>query len=101
MKKFSATPCKHLRDQVEALFKQGYKLKQKNSNEGEDKCNAKLRKAILEVCKNQCIVEDCEEKNNLQIHRIIPGYLGGKYSLMNCDALCPDHHKQRHSGEFT
>jgi hypothetical protein len=98
--KIQATPCKHLKPQVEALFKQGYKIKQKNSYEGSDTCTAAIRKGVLELCKHQCVEFDCSETNNLQIHRIIPGYLGGKYSLTNCDALCPTHHKKRHAGEF-
>lgn len=100
MIKYSATPCKHLSKQVDALFKQGYKFKENKTNEGEDKCSNKLRLAILKTCNNTCSTEGCNETENLNTHRILAGAYGGKYSLINCIALCPEHHKQRHAGEF-
>ena len=99
--KYTEEDCKHLRPQVEALFKQGYEIEIKSTNDGAETCNVKLRKAVIQACKGQCHREDCNETENLKIHRMQPGYMGGKYGLMNCVALCDYHHKQVHSGEFT
>ena len=92
--KIEAEPCKHLKYQVDALINQGYEIKKKGSSEGEDICTMKLRRAVLKACKDQCHYGGCEETQGLEIHRQTPGYLGGKYSLVNCVALCNRHHKE-------
>ena len=94
MTRHTANPCKHLKPSVEALFKQGYEIEKKFSNEGEETCSVKLRKAVIMACKGQCNRSDCTETENLEIHRQIPKTHGGKYSLMNCVALCRKHHQE-------
>ena len=91
--KFVGFPCKHLLSVVNALKLQGYKFKELTAGIGLDKCTPKLRKIILEVYKNECSVEGCEETTGLEIHRITPGVNGGKYSLMNCEPRCKKHHQ--------
>lgn len=96
--KIKSMPCKHLKIATDALLKQGYKLKEYNNQEGENICSTKLRKQLLELYKNECL--DCQSKEDLRIHRLNPGYLDGKYSLMNCVVLCLSCHKRRHENEF-
>ena len=99
--KFRAEPCKHLAHAIDALQYQGYLIQPVRIHEGSDKCTAEIRRGVIMACKGMCNFENCEETEHLQIHRQIPGYLGGKYSLMNCVALCPKHHKLIHQREFT
>lgn len=100
MIKFRANPCKHLKNQVDALIKQGYTFKENHIDEGSDKCTKKIREGVLKTCKNRCSTSGCKNTENLNIHRLNPGYNGGKYSLMNCIALCPPCHRERHYKEF-
>lgn len=47
--------------------------------------------------------ENChkvKESNELQIHRIRRGYMGGEYILNNVKVICNDCHKLFHYGEF-
>ncbi len=47
-------------------------------------------KALFELAENQC--EDCDSTENLEIHRITQGYLGGTYLPRNCKILCHSCH---------
>ena len=98
--KYFSTPCKHLQPLVEALIKQGYKLKVPQEMIGSDKCSAKLRKELLERANYKCEADNCEETEFLEIHRRTRKNNGGKYNEKNCTVLCKSCHKIRHSGEF-
>lgn len=98
--KYKTSPCKHLKMPINALLKQGYNFKQITYDKGLDKITPKLKKQLLSLYKNQCATENCHN-TNLEFHRIIPGYLGGKYNLTNVIVLCSACHKRRHSKEFT
>ena len=101
MTRYSANPCKHLIPQVEALIKQGYKFKENNYSDGDDICSTKLKEQLKKLYKGKCATEGCNKTENLTVHRLIPKYVGGKYSLTNCILLCAECHRKRHEGEFT
>lgn len=97
--KYFAEPCKHLRPFVQALEKQGYKLKIPEEMIGSDKLTQALRRKLLERANYKCEC-GCEGKDNLEIHRKTRGSNGGKYNMTNCIVLTHECHKIRHSNEF-
>ena len=58
---------------------------------GVKKRTPKQTKVLMELANNEC--EDCGSKDNLEIHRITPGYKGGTYLPRNCKILCKECHK--------
>lgn len=45
-----------------------------------------------------CMVQDCDYDKTYDIHRLVPGKLGGEYKLGNMFAICPMHHAEEHRG---
>lgn len=89
-KKIYAEPCKHLKKITEALEKIGYKFKIPKM-EGTDKPTAELKRLLIERSEGICERKGCN--NPIQeIHRQIPGVMGGKYNGWNCVYLCGDCH---------
>jgi len=43
---------------------------------------------------------DCNITTGLEVHRIIRGNKGGKYTIKNIQILCSKHHSARHFKEF-
>lgn len=41
-----------------------------------------------------CMVEGCTYSKTYDIHRFIPGKLGGEYVIGNMFAICPNHHAE-------
>jgi hypothetical protein len=60
--------------------------------------NKKNKQLLIELADNKC--EQCDETENLEIHRIRRGYQGGTYNWRNCMVLCHKHHKMIHGNEF-
>lgn len=58
------------------------------------------KKQIFKRSHKQCLI--CEESNYdiLDVHRILPGSQGGKYSEWNMVCLCSNCHRKVHSGEI-
>lgn len=98
--KYYSTPCKHLKPFVEALEKQGYKLKVLKGMIGADKLTPKLREKLLNRANHICEC-GCGGSENLQIHRKIRKTEGGKYNMENCIVLTKEHHELRHSNEYS
>lgn len=98
--KVFAEPCKHLKLIVEALEKQGYRLKQQKKENGSDSPSRTLKNALFERARNKCENPHCQNTDFLTIHRIIRGGNGGKYNMENCEVLCTECHRNRHYGEF-
>lgn len=98
--KYYATPCKHLKQAVEALERIGYKLKKPKELMGPDKLTKKLRKQLLERANYKCESPRCEATELLKIHRKTRGSNGGKYNMENCIVLCKECHDLRHANEF-
>ncbi len=44
------------------------------------------------------MIQGCEYRRTLDIHRLKPGKDGGKYEIGNAFALCPNHHAEVHRG---
>jgi nitrate/TMAO reductase-like tetraheme cytochrome c subunit len=66
-----------------------------------EKLSEKKKELLKEFVSFTC--ENCHKKkesNELQIHRINRGYMGGAYCLRNIEVICLDCHKRFHSGEF-
>lgn len=64
--------------------------------------NKKRKKLLCELVEYCC--ELCHKEfqfEELQIHRIRRGNVGGTYEHRNCQVLCIKHHKLIHSNEFT
>lgn len=55
-----------------------------------------LRKKI----NNKCLFCGEADKNVLDVHRILPGKDGGKYTLPNTVRCCANCHRKCHSGEI-
>jgi DNA-directed RNA polymerase subunit RPC12/RpoP len=54
----------------------------------------KLRERIVKRDGNGCLI--CKSQNKIHVHRIIPGGLGGKYTIENTVILCSTHHAEVH-----
>lgn len=98
--KYFAEPCKHLKPIVEALESQGYTLKIPEEMIGSDKLTPKLKEQLLERANYKCQADNCEETENLEIHRKTRQSNNGKYNEKNCVVLCSECHKMRHYKEF-
>lgn len=46
----------------------------------------------------KCMVSSCNYEKTHDVHRFIEGKNGGKYSIENTFALCPNHHAEYHRG---
>ena len=90
-KKHYAEPCKHLRVITAALEKINYKFKIPKM-EGTERPTAELKRFLIERSNGICERKYCEEFA-AEIHRIIPGVMGGKYSKENCVFICSDCHE--------
>ena len=52
-----------------------------------------LTRATLRYQQNgRCVFPNCKKERGLQLHRCLPGYLGGEYSEDNCVLVCAQHH---------
>lgn len=101
--KYFATPCKHLKEVVNALEKSGYKLKVPKEMMGLDKLTPALRKVLLERANYKCENSACGSDLRLEIHRKTRKSNGGKYNLENCKVLCWECHRGStgiHGNEF-
>lgn len=45
-----------------------------------------------------CMVQGCDYGRTLDVHRLVEGKDGGKYSLGNMFMICPNHHAEIHRG---
>ena len=80
--KYFSIPCKHLKPIVEALEKQGYKLKVPKEMVGSDRCTAELKRFLFERSGGLC---ECGCGRVAQeVHRKVPKINGGKYNEWNC-----------------
>ena len=64
--------------------------------------NQKFKKTLCELYNYRC--ELCKKEfplNELEIHRIRRGNIGGKYEPRNCMCLCKACHRLIHGREFT
>ena len=43
---------------------------------------------------NECMIIGCNYNTCFDIHRFIPGKLGGKYEIGNMFMICPNHHAE-------
>jgi hypothetical protein len=88
-KKYSAKPCKHLINYIKFYEAEGYLM---------------ITKKLIEIDKMKFIFnkkcEICGEENSLQVHRIIRGNNGGKYTESNCKVVCKRSHSKVHQHEF-
>lgn len=99
--KVEAAPCKHLSPIINSLLENGLKLKKYTDTSGQDKLTKELREKILRVWGNECFFNNCEVKENLEIHHLDRKSNGGKYSILNCRPYCSEHHKLLNSNEFS
>lgn len=97
--KYYATPCIHVIRVFDGLIQAGFSLKVPIINEGPTKCTPKIRAAVLEVWGAECFFYGCNETEGLEIHRLIPGFAGGRYSTLNCRPECNLHHKKIHENQ--
>ena len=58
----------------------------------------KIKEMLIEMVGHRC--EECQTKENLEIHRIIRGNKGGEYIPRNIKILCRKCHKKYHELEF-
>jgi len=63
-----------------------------------ENCKRWLREAYIKAVNNKC--EMCGSKEDLQIHRIKRGNVGGEYIPSNCKVLCKKCHRRVHENEF-
>ncbi len=63
--------------------------------------NKKFKELLCELVNSRCeLCHIAYTKNNLHIHRIRRGSVGGLYEHRNCKVLCRKCHGLIHSGEF-
>lgn len=63
--------------------------------------NQKFKRLLCEIVEFKCeLCRKIFKLEDLQIHRIRRGNIGGKYEHRNCQVLCTLHHKLIHSNEF-
>lgn len=61
----------------------------------------KFKRLLCEIYDYKCeLCRKVYKPEELQIHRIRRGNVGGKYEPRNCQVLCVSHHKLIHSNEF-
>ncbi len=60
---------------------------------------SKLQKKVLISLVKKCEVVTCKNKENLEIHRIKRGNVGGEYLPHNIKIFCQTCHKKIHSNE--
>lgn len=53
-----------------------------------------LKAKISQIDGEGCLL--CNKRERLHVHRIIPGALGGRYTLKNSVMLCHEHHAEVH-----
>lgn len=54
---------------------------------------------FTQVCNQKsCAIEGCDYDKTYDMHRVVPGRLGGKYEIGNMFALCPNHHAEIERG---
>lgn len=60
-----------------------------------------INKKIYKLSQGECRI--CGEKDPavLDVHRIVPGCEGGKYTKMNSVSLCCKCHRRVHDGQIT
>lgn len=97
--KYYSTPCIHTAREYQELISEGYTLKIPTIEKGPMKLTPKIRDAILEVWGKECWIAECNETEDIDIHRLIPGYKGGPYSILNGRPCCNKHHKLIHSAD--
>ena len=73
-------------------YKQNNGTKQEYKNPSERNLNF-LREKFNFSC---CMFENCTYNRTYDIHRLIPGNLGGEYVIGNMFAICPNHHAEIH-----
>lgn len=61
----------------------------------------KLRKQVLIRDKYTCQGYNCNKKERLNVHHIVPVSLGGKNKLTNLVTLCIECHQKTHNSNFT
>lgn len=100
------TLCKHRKAVI--IKRELLKNNSKNSDEiieyvpettkqnGLNKLTPRQKQAIKELVENKCqFCGKSSEEVSLEIHRIKPGYKGGKYTIGNIQVLCQKCHDQR------
>jgi hypothetical protein len=61
---------------------------------GRNRSKAKLE--LLEA--TECMVLGCKYNLTLDVHRVVPGRMGGEYVVGNMFAICPNHHAEVERG---
>ena len=62
----------------------------------QSKQQRRLRELVEHFNIKCCMVENCDYNKTYDVHRLIPGKLGGKYEIGNMFAICPNHHAEFH-----
>ena len=60
-----------------------------------------MNKRIKKLIDKRCYICDDPRGHLLDVHRIIPGSQGGKYTHANTVTLCVSHHRSIHSDSPT
>lgn len=56
------------------------------------------KKQIKKRCAKKCYFCSCDDYELLDVHRIVPGEAGGKYTDWNCLVTCCKCHRKIHAG---
>lgn len=84
-RKFCSTSCTN---------KARWGVKYSKSNSSGNRSLQKLRLLQRAFDFSSCMVIGCEYNKTYDIHRYIPGSIGGKYEIGNMFAICPNHHAE-------
>jgi hypothetical protein len=59
------------------------------------------RKAIAKRIHGKCSLCGLDDVDCLDVHRIVPGAVGGKYNRANCLIVCSNCHRKIHAGQIS
>lgn len=91
LRKYCSTKCSN--EARVGIVYDGSRLKDKASGKAR-----MLVKIINDSNINHCMIDGCLYGKTLDIHRFVPGKVGGKYTHENTFLLCPNHHAEIHRG---
>jgi len=58
----------------------------------------KVRRHVWHRDHGNCTVDGCRSSRNIDVHHIVPRYLGGGHEAENLTLLCSGHHRSLHNG---
>lgn len=72
------------------------RVRRKHKYSGKNKGERFLNELLATFNFTSCMVQKCAYNKTYDLHRLIPGKVGGKYKIGNAFAICPNHHAEIH-----